>query len=187
MHRTLGLYLWGLPIGLCSLGSTYSSTRFIRSGVMFLINEVRVLGKFCSGSRRDAAVVTNFDAEAPRVDAEKVKEEWRLLWRGRIDDKVLAEGVADRSFPLLAVERGTVIVATRDFKALNLKEILRSYNVPNVDQAAGPHPSEGGWTKFAKTVLNKQTRTQKLRAEPSPERREKRTQLKKGGRGWLHQ
>ena len=186
MHSTFGLYLWGLPIGLCSLGSTYSSACFIRSGVMFLINEVRVLGKFCSGSRGDTIVVTFVDAEAPKVDAEKVKEEWRLLWRGRIDDKVRAEGVADRSFSLLAVERGTVIVATRDFKALNLKEILRSCNVQNVDRVAGPYPSEGGWAKFAKTVLNKQTRAQKSRAEALPERRGKSTQLKKGGRGWLH-
>ena len=75
--------------------------------------------------------------------------------------------MADQSFSLLAVERGTVIAATRDFKALNLKEILRSYNVQNVDRVIGPHPSDGGWTKFAKTVLNKQTRTQKFRAEAS--------------------
>jgi hypothetical protein len=131
-------------------------------------------------------VVTRADAEAPRVDAEEVKAEWRLLWQRRIDDKVHAEGMADRSFSLLAVERGTVIVATRDFKALNLKEILLSYNVQNVDRVVGPHPSDGGWAKFAKTVLNKQTRTQKFRAEALPERRGKNAQLKKGGRGWLH-
>ena len=89
-------------------------------------------------------MVTNAGAEAPRVEAEEVKEEWKLLWRGRIDDKVRAEGMADRSFSLLAVERGTVIVATRDFKALNLKEILRSYNVQNVEQVAGS-ASFRGW------------------------------------------
>jgi hypothetical protein len=125
-------------------------------------------------------------AEAPKTDVEEIKAEWRLLWQERIDDKVRAEGMADRSFSLLAVERGTVIVATRDFKALNLKEILRSYDVQNVERIVGPHPSEGGWTKFAKTVLNKQTRTQKFRAEALPERRGKNAQLKKGGRGWLH-
>ena len=131
-------------------------------------------------------MVKRVDAEAPRVDAEEVKEEWRLLWLRRIDDKVRAEGMADRNFSLLAVERGTVIAATRDFKALNLKEILRSYNVQNVERVIGPHPSDGGWTKFAKTVLNKQTRTQKFRDESRPERRGKNAQLKKGGRGWLH-
>ena len=88
-----------------------------------------------------------------------------MLWQGCIDDKVRAEGIADQSFPLLSVEQGTVIAASRDFKALNLKEILHSYNVQNVERVIGPHPSEGGWTKFAKTVLNKQTRVQKLKAE----------------------
>ena len=132
-------------------------------------------------------MVTIVDAEAPRVEAEEVKKEWKLLWQGRIDDKVRAEGIADRSFSLLGVERGTVIVATRDFKALNLKDILRSYNVQNLEQVAGPHPSEGGWAKFARTVLNNQTRAQKIRAETRPERHGKNAQLKKGGRGWLHQ
>ena len=131
-------------------------------------------------------MVTRADAEAPRVDAEEVKEEWRLLWLRHIDDKVRSEGMADQSFSLLAVERGTVIAATRDFKPLNLKEILRSYNVQNVERVIGPHPSDGGWTKFAKTVLNKQTRAQKFRAESRLERRRKNAQLKKGGRGWLH-
>ena len=58
-----------------------------------------------------------------------------------------------------------MISATRDFKELNLKAILRSHNVLNVEQFVGPHPSAGGWTKFAKTVLNKQTRVQQFRAE----------------------
>lgn len=132
-------------------------------------------------------MVTSTDDEVPIVDAEKVKAEWKSLWRDRIDDKVRAEGVADNSFSLLGVERGTVIVATRDYKALNLTDILRSHNIKNVEQAVGPLPSDGGWSKFAKTTLNKQTRAQKFQAEPLPERHHKNKQLKKGGRGWLHQ
>jgi hypothetical protein len=132
-------------------------------------------------------VVTDACAETSRAKAEEIKAEWKLLWQGRIDDKVRAEGMADRSFSLLSVERGTVISATRDFKELNLKAILRSYDVENVEQVVGPHPSVGGWTKFAKTVLNKQTRVQQFRAEKQPERHGKSAQLKKGGRGWLHQ
>lgn len=153
---------------------------------MFLINEVRISSMFCPGTRGDETVVTRADAEPQSSEAEEIKAEWKLLWRRRIDDKVRAEGMADRSFSLLAVERGTVIVATRDFKALNLKEILRSHNVSSVERVIGPHPLEGGWTKFARTVLNKQTRAQKFRAEVQPERRGKNAQLKKGGRGWLH-
>jgi len=154
---------------------------------MFLINERINSGIFCSGSRGDAGVVTVTGSGTSNVDVEQVKAEWRLLWQGRIEDKVRAEGMADQSFPLLSVERGTVIAATRDFKALNLKDILRSHNVENVDQVVGPHPSDGGYTKFARTVLNKQTRAQKFKAQASPERLGKNEQHKKGGRGWLHQ
>ncbi len=154
---------------------------------MFLINEHSNSGIFCSGSRGDGRVVTIESSDPSIVDVEEVKAEWKLLWRGRIEDKVRAEGMADQSFPLLFVERGTVIVASRDFKSLNLKEILSSYNVQNMERVVGPRPLEGGWTKFAKTVLNKQTRVQKFKAEVEPVRSGKRAQLKKGGRGWLHQ
>ena len=132
-------------------------------------------------------MATDASAESPRVKAEEIKAEWKLLWQSRIDDKVRAEGMADRCFSLLSVERGTVISATRDFKELNLKAILRSYDVLNVEQVVGSHPSVGGYTKFARTVLNKQTRVQQFRAEKQPERHGKNAQLKKGGRGWLHQ
>ena len=132
-------------------------------------------------------MATDANAEASRVKAEEIKAEWKLLWQSRIDDKVRAEGMADRCFLLLSVERGTVISATRDFKELNLKAILRSYDVENFEQVVGPHPSQGGWTKFARTVLNKQTRVQQFRAEKQPECHGKHAQLKKGGRGWLHQ
>jgi len=132
-------------------------------------------------------VATDACAKTSRAKVEEIKAEWKLLWQGRIDDKVRAEGMADRCFSLLAVERGTVISATRDFKELSLKAILRSYDVENVEQVVGLHPSVGGWTKFARTVLNKQTRVQQFRTEKQPERHGKNAQLKKGGRGWLHQ
>jgi hypothetical protein len=132
-------------------------------------------------------VVAGERSEDSRVKAEEIKVEWKSLWQSRIDDKVRAEGIAEHSFPLLAVERGTVISATRDFKELNLRAILRSHNVLNVEQVIGPHPLEGGWTKFARTVLNKQTRVKQFGAEDRPEHRGMNVQLKKGGRGWLHQ
>ena len=132
-------------------------------------------------------MATDACAETSRVKVEEIKAEWKLLWHSRIDDKVRAEGMADRCFSLLSVERGTVISATRDFKELNLKAILRSYDVLNVEQVVGAHPSVGGYTKFARTVLNKQTRAQQFRVEKQPERHGKNSQLKKGGRGWLHQ
>ena len=132
-------------------------------------------------------MATDACAQASRAKVEEIRAEWKLLWQGRIDDKVRAEGMADRCFSLLAVERGTVISATRDFKELSLKAILRSYDVLNIEQVVGPHPSVGGYTKFARTVLNKQARVQRFRVEEQPLRHGKNAQLKKGGRGWLHQ
>jgi hypothetical protein len=49
------------------------------------------------------------------------------------------------------------------------------------------HPSVGGYAKFARTVLNKQTRIKQFRAEGQPLHHGKNAQLKKSGRGWLHQ
>jgi hypothetical protein len=124
------------------------------------------------------------------VRVEDVKEEWKRLWRCRFDDKVRAEGVANQLFSLLFVERGTVIVATRDFKPLNLREILSAYTFENVDRLTGPDPAVGGWGKFARTVLNKQARARRLLYQVPGSGRVKglqlSLQLKKGGRGWLH-
>jgi hypothetical protein len=137
-------------------------------------------------ARRDKLVLKSAD-EALQVQANEIKEEWRLLWLNRIDDKVRAEGVANRSFSWLFVDRGTVIVATRAFKPLDLKEILSLHHVQNVERIVGPYPSVGGWGKFARTVLNKQERARKLRESMPHRNRVKNQQLKKGGRGWLHQ
>ena len=122
--------------------------------------------------------------EGPTV--EEIKEEWRRLWRERIDDKVRAEGVAGRAFPLCLVDQGTVILATRDFKPLNLKEILSLNRVQNIERVIGPPPTVGGWHKFARTVLNKQPRNRRSIFEKPQSDRMKNLQPKKGGRGWMH-
>ena len=120
------------------------------------------------------------------VQIEEVKDEWKRLWRCRVDDKVRAEGVANQPFSLLFVERGTVIIATRDFKPLDLKEILSAYSFENVDRLVGLDPTVGGWGKFARTVLNTQARSRSLLYQAPPSYNVKGLQLKKGGRGWLH-
>jgi len=136
-------------------------------------------------ARGDDLVLTREEG-VPRVLADDIREEWRLLWSGSIDDKVRAEDLASKSFSLLFVERGTVIKATRDFKALDLREILRSHRVQDVERVLGSCPSVGGWTKFAKTVLNKQSRARRFREELPKRKLEKNMQLKQCGRGWLH-
>jgi hypothetical protein len=119
-----------------------------------------------------------------------VRAEWKTLWRERIDDRIRAEGLASQNFSLLFVERGTVIVATRDYKLLDLKEILRLHEVEDAERFVSPHPSVGGWGRFIRTVIRQQRRvTQWKETAPlAPRRvgRKKNLQAKKGGRGWMH-
>ncbi|UCE44149.1 MAG: hypothetical protein JSV57_01265 [Candidatus Bathyarchaeota archaeon] len=113
-----------------------------------------------------------------------VREEWRLLWRHCFVDKVRAESVANQDYPLLFVDRGVVIIATRAFALLDFREILNLHKI-----RSAPHPSVGGWGKFARTVLSRQERWKQMcdSEESAPRRdRKKNLQRKKGGVGWLH-
>jgi hypothetical protein len=118
--------------------------------------------------------------------ADRVRLEWKVLWMSRIDDKVRAEGMANLDYTLLFVERGTVIVATRNYRPLNLREILEVHEVENLERVLSPLPSVGGYRKFARTVLNVQKRAQKWRESEPTRKGRGNLQLKKGGRGWLH-
>ena len=80
--------------------------------------------------------------------AEALKIEWKKLWQERVDDKIRAEGIATADYCDLFVEKGTIIHASRDYKALNFKEILKQHQISNVDRFIAPDPQIGGWTKF---------------------------------------
>jgi hypothetical protein len=135
------------------------------------------------------------DSTAKPVDwktfAEELRRQWRVLWRERIDDKVRAEGIADKDFELLFVEQGTVIVATRRYKQLEFKEILEEYNAPyetKVKQEV-PDPQVGGWRKFGREIAARRGRRDRLRSDWFTDEAKGSTgnlQRKKGGRGWLH-
>jgi hypothetical protein len=104
----------------------------------------------------------------------------------RHDDKIRAEGVAINDYTSLFVEKGTVIHATRDFKALNLKEILEQHQVENPERYIAPSSSVGGWGKFIKTNIKKEPKTNnRVQAYRAAEKKVT-PQLKKNGRGWLH-
>lgn len=120
------------------------------------------------------------------VMIERIREEWQQLWHERIDDKVRAEGVANRKFSLCFVDQGTIIAATRDFKPLDLKEIFNLNRIQNAERLIPPPPKVGGWHKFARTVLNKQKRNRSFFSEKAQPKCVKNLQRKKGGRGWLH-
>jgi hypothetical protein len=116
---------------------------------------------------------------------DELRGEWKLLWRERIDDRVRAEGIANREYSKLYVERGTVIVATRDYKPPDFVEILKQHIASDAEKLVPPNPAIGGWGKFMKGVLRKQRGLTRRRAPPEADRKEGQ-QLKKGGRGWLH-
>jgi len=117
----------------------------------------------------------------------ELKVQYKMLWRERIDDKVRAEGIANKDYTLLFVEKGTVIFASRDFKPLNFKEILDQHKVVDVDRVVPPSPHVGGWGKFVRTEIASQKRHGRVRqTRQCLDDKKQRQYLKKGGRGWLH-
>ena len=117
---------------------------------------------------------------------EELKVEWKKLWLERMDDKVRAEGIAIKDYSQLFVDKGTVIHATRDFKALNFKEILEQHQIANTDQYIPPRPEIGGWSKFINHQITSQNYPKRKRAESYEAPKKEKQQPKKGGRGWLH-
>ena len=118
---------------------------------------------------------------------DELRVQWKMLWRDRIDDKVRAEGIAREDFSSLFVDRGTVIVATRDFKPLDFVEVLERHKPSEVPNAVPPRPGVGGWGRFVRDFIGKQRRfTKRGRPVPSKPGRKGDQQRKKGGRGWLH-
>ncbi len=117
---------------------------------------------------------------------EEIKTQWRRLWQDRFDDKVLAEGVASGDYSRLFVEKGTIIHATRKFRALNFKDILDQNNVENSERFVPVSPHVGGWNRFIKTAITVNLPQRHARALQHVEPEREKQQPKKGGRGWLH-
>jgi len=129
-------------------------------------------------------------AEAQKKLVAELKAQWKLLWSERFDDKVRAEGISVDDYSTLHVERGTVIHATKDFKALNFREILEQNMVENPDRFVQPGNNVGGWSKFIKKEIVNHSRKENHTRSASykDEKMDPRVlkQSKKGGRGWLH-
>ncbi len=116
---------------------------------------------------------------------EELRVEWKHLWKDRFDDKIRAEGIANQDYPSLFLEKGTVILATRSFKLLTFKDILKEHGVIDVHRFVSPSAGVGGWGKFIKSSVI-QSRSNNRRANRSFAEEKKPQQLRKGGRGWLH-
>jgi len=127
------------------------------------------------------------ETPASKETVEELKIQWKKLWRERIDDKVRAEGIANKDFFTLFVEKGTVIFATRNFKMLSFREILELHSIVDVDKIIPPNPNMGGWRKFIRTMIVSQKPSLRVKqARQYLDEEKQRQQLKKGGRGWLH-
>jgi hypothetical protein len=136
----------------------------------------------------DCASETSYKskAEAQKKLVEQLKLEWKSMWSERFHDKQKAEGVSVADYEQLRVNRGTVIHATRDFKALNFKDILSEHLVENPDLYIQPSSTEGGWNKFVKTNIKGQKKDDVKRRETFAPKKARGSQPKNGGRGWLH-
>jgi hypothetical protein len=115
----------------------------------------------------------------------RLKEEWGLLWKERFDDRLRAESVSVRDYPLLFMSRGHVISASRDTRTPSFSQIVQVWASQGL--VYSPHPDVGGWGRFVRTEMNKATGS-RARAFANDERKpqKERKHLKKGGRGWLH-
>ena len=79
---------------------------------------------------------------------ENLREEWKNMWRSRFDVKVRAEGIADRTYDRLFVDRGAILFATRKYKPVEFREVLEKYmSTYDVDTVV-PDPNRGGIGKF---------------------------------------
>ncbi len=134
-----------------------------------------------------ASVDASFEKiKAQKELVEKLKVEWKLLWSERFNDKVKAEGISRGDYTALYIERGTILHATRDFKALSFKEILEQNIAENADRFLAPDVDVGGWNKFVKTkITNPKPHSNSDNVIGVPKKQVGK-QPRKGGRGWLH-
>ena len=116
---------------------------------------------------------------------DELRTDWKHLWLNRLDDKVRAEGIAKQDYSKLFVERGTVIMATRNYKPLDFFDIVKEYLEFDAEKAVPINSTIGGWGKFIRNNIRKQRNTTRRFSPPKPTRK-KGQQQKKGGRGWLH-
>lgn len=117
---------------------------------------------------------------------EELKTEWKRVWRERFDDHVRAEGIAREDYLQVFVERGTVILATRNFKLMSFRDVLEKHGIIDVNRYVSD-PRVGGWGKFIRATFPTQKASNHIKRAMSyvPEPNEKQ-HLKKGGRGWVH-
>jgi hypothetical protein len=124
------------------------------------------------------------EGSAKRV--EELRVEWKRLWRERFDDRVRAEGIANEDYSSLFVQKGTVILASRNFKLLTFRGVLEEHGISDVYRFVSPSPGIGGWGKFIKNSVVQGKSSGRRASRCFVDDEKKPQQLRKGGRGWLH-
>ena len=127
--------------------------------------------------------MANRDWKERKEFIEELKRQWKLMWIERIDDRLKAEGIADKDFSLLFVDRGTIIMATRDYKPLDFAQVLEEHKLTRQGSEIAPNSTVGGWGKFARETYQRRASARKQSyVQPKCAG----SALKKGGKGWLH-
>lgn len=139
----------------------------------------------------DSSISKTCESPKDKIKVQKelvgqLKSQWMLLWSERFDDKIRAEGVSVADYPTLSVEQGTIIRATKDFRALSFKEILEQHMVENPERFLQPDVHVGGWSKFVKTEITAHRPQKNKHSLPDAPKKQVGQCAKKGGRGWLH-
>ncbi|MDQ1279327.1 MAG: hypothetical protein QG670_589 [Thermoproteota archaeon] len=136
----------------------------------------------------DSASISNQEGKTVAYFRREIRKEWNELWNQRIEDKQIAEDVARKDYNLLFIETGTVIRATRNFKPLDLEEIIDANEKLLGVSLKSPTSGEGGgYRKFAKETLSKQPHVGRLHSRKREILEKKKNDPPKNtGRGWLH-
>ncbi len=117
---------------------------------------------------------------------EGLREEWKIMWRSRFDDKVRAEGIADRTYDRLFVDRGTILFATRKYKPVEFREVLEKYMSTYDIDTVVPDPSRGGIGKFIRENITRKSEVRSRSAIFRESEDRKKDSVKQNGKGWLH-
>jgi len=120
---------------------------------------------------------------------DSLRLEWKLMWRSRLEDKVRAESIADKTYDRLFVDRGLILLATRGFKPPDFQEILEKHLMTDEAERINPNPMRGGIRKFIReyiTVQNMSKLRRKDEMRATLEHVKQHQHLKHRGKGWLH-
>lgn len=112
-----------------------------------------------------------------------LKKDWKELWDSKINDNRKGESISRKHYLSLYVEKGEVILASRDFKPVSLQNILEKRLGRETMQSVYPDPVTGGWKKFTKTYIQKRNSKKRTRPEVKIDINQ---HQRKGGDGWLN-